>query len=193
MSAENQMTNALIQFIKDMLQRNQQSTGREYGMTSEQIMIELNNFFSQSPPGTIRVNQQHVMHALSTNVFETFNRPDGTIAFRLKNEMFNPMYFDYGMLYQPESQPPPPPPDYDLPMPTRFEDLNKAIEQMKKKKSDLLKRQNHLIRCQYLLQNPVMLEEEVKRVESIFLSLRDMQSMIEDKILNAIRTLSPPQ
>lgn len=88
--------------------------------------------------------------------------------------------------HQIQFQPPPPPQQY---MPTTVEELTKEIHKEQKRIDELKKRQDHLMICNQLLQNPAQLKAVVKKMEQTVLYLKNMQSMVDDKIKDLVSYL----
>ena len=74
-------------------------------------------------------------------------------------------------------------------MPTTIDELTKEIYKEQKKIEELKKRQDHLLICNQLLQNPAQLNAVVKKMEQTVLYLKDMQSMIDDKVKDLVAFL----
>lgn len=75
-------------------------------------------------------------------------------------------------------------------MPDTIEELTKEIQKEQKKIEELKKRQEHLLICHQLLQNPVQLKAVVKKMEQTVLYLKDMRSMIDDKVKDLVTYLT---
>lgn len=74
-------------------------------------------------------------------------------------------------------------------MPTTVEELTKEIHKEQKRIEDLKKRQAHLLICNQLLQDPAQLKAVVKKMEQTVLYLKDMQSMVDDKVKDLVSFL----
>ena len=71
-------------------------------------------------------------------------------------------------------------------MPNTIEDLKKEIQKEQKKIEERKKTQHYLITCTQLLHNPEQLKSATKKLEQYDIYLKDMQTMLDEKIKNAI-------
>ncbi|OHT15494.1 hypothetical protein TRFO_02802 [Tritrichomonas foetus] len=198
---------SIIPLIKNIIMRQTiPGSGHEYGLTLLEILHELNNFWVQMHPEQPPFMANQLQHILNfqidgINQFETVMRSDGLILYQNPQDVYGQMLFDYPPLYQAEpppqhilqpALPPPPPPhilEIDQPLPNTIKDLTREIYTVQARIEELKKRQNYLLMCNQMLQNPAQLQEEAKRLEQTVLSLKDMQTMVDEKVRNLISYL----
>ncbi|KAH0785118.1 hypothetical protein GPJ56_011064 [Histomonas meleagridis] len=157
------------------------------GATMNDILTEVNAHISQLFPGHLPLQVHQIALILSNqvgpnNIFETITRNDGVILYKLRQDNYVQPLTDDSIFFpqnvQSLNQ------FHDVPIPDNIEELNHEIKQLQKKQEELLEEQAHLATCHHLLQNPALLVEEAKKLEGFVISLREMESMVEQKIEN---------
>ena len=187
---EDQFLNSLFNLVRDVVQRmTSHGSGREYGVTLDAIMEELESVGFRNVGGGVQSDlKRHVSRILTTPVngalvFESMQRVDGATVYRLA-EAYGHAYYEYPGTYHGVCTR-----EYEQAMPDTIEELTNEIKRLRAEKEQKIKQQQFLIACFQLLHNPAQLSEETKRIEKAVLTVKDMQSMIDEKINGLVHFL----
>ena len=180
----------LCGFVKETVVRmTSHGSGHEYGVTLDELLAELEGLGFRNIGGGVQADlKRQVARILSSPVngimmFEQHQGVDGTVRYKPAD---TGAYYEFPSYPMGTSQVTR---EYDQPIPDTIDGLMAEVKRLKAAKIAATKRQQHLLACYQLLNNPGQLAEETKRLEGAILSMRDMQAMVDNRINKLVDVL----
>jgi hypothetical protein len=147
---------SLLSSVKDAIARlTSVGNGHESGFSLDDITTEVRSIFRHRvfPPDLRDRVASLLLHPPHSHLFRQFRRPDGSVTFSNSLDAVNPIFGELPPLLFPD--------------PTTVPELKDEVKRLQSRKEELLREEQYLLLCQQLLQNPMRIQDETQRLETV--------------------------